>query len=636
MKKLFFFAVTAAMFAACSNDELATQNANLKSQEVPVNFDVYTNRATTRSGLPSYNGTSYGVTTASLQTGVHKAGFGVFGYYTSNGDYDVNNSTPNFMYNQQVTYTATGWTYEPVKYWPNEFGDAAASDDLDKLSFFAYAPYQEVTVNTGVPVNNYTSANEFAPSGATDDFKAAMLERMNNQKLNITQVTKNTASGDPIVKYVVDFHPSTSVDLLWGVAAADVDYSGMDGVPATVQPGNCFIDMTKQNDVSKKLKWNFKHALAQLNVQICTVVDKGTPGAGSTAIGTEGDGTTVDINKTKVWLRSVTFTDGFATEGALNLHSEDVDATVTDATTRVTNAEPYWLDYDGTRDLTFEPITLYDGLKDGKEGTTNNIQKNETPAALNPVLTQVSNTNSGVPITLTNLFDGSMTADDPIYVIPTGEQMEITVLYDIETEDENLAGLLSDNVTHGSAIENKITKSTGLTIEAGKSYVVKIYLGIESVKFDVTVTDWVDGGATEASLPHNNSLASAAKDYVYPADNPYTYKGTITVNGNSVTYSIASSSISDGSAVMNDMARFLGALYRAAGVQTIKYGGNTYTWRPDLAHDLKGSNWYDVANSKTLVSVLKTGYGTPVVDGTPFTITFDADGTTMSFTFNPT
>ena len=509
-KKLFLLAVTAAALAACSNDELASQGTNLNVQEVPVNFDVYTQRAVTRSGLPSYDGTNYGVTTASLQTGKHKAGFGVFGYYASNGDYDVNNSTPNFMYNQQVTYSSTtsAWTYEPVKYWPNEFGDAAASDDLDKLSFFAYAPYQEVTVNTGVPVNNYSSDDVNAPDGASDAFKAAMLERMNNQKLNITQVTKNTASGDPIVKYVVDFHPSTSVDLLWGVAA-DENYKGMNTIPsggeAIVKPGNCFIDLTKQNDVSKKLKWNFKHALAQLNVQICTVVDKATSGVGSTEIGTEGNGST--DAKTKVWLRSVTFTDGFATEGALNLHSEDVDATVTDAAERVAKAEPNWLDYDGSRDLTFEPITLYDGLKDGKEGTTNNIQKNETPAALNPVLTQASNDNSGVPITLTNLFDGSMTANDPIYVIPTGdtgEQMEITVVYDIETEDENLAGLLSDNVTHGSAIENKITKSTGLNIEAGKSYTVKIYLGIESVKFDVTVTAWPDTSSSkEVELPEN-------------------------------------------------------------------------------------------------------------------------------------
>ena len=509
MKKIYLFAVMSAMLAACSQTEEQNPLSEITAMApTAISFDVYTNRTTTRSGLPGYNGTTYGLTTTSLQTGVHKAGFGVFGYYTSNGDYDVNNSTPNFMYNQQVKYNEDkeAWTYDPVKYWPNEFGDAAASDDLDKLSFFAYAPYQEVTVSTGVPVNNYTTTDvsSFAPDDASDEFKAAMLERMNNQKLNITQVTKNTASGDPVVKYVVDFHPSTSVDLLWGIAAADVKYTGMGGSPATtVQPGNCFVDMTKQNDVNKKLKWNFKHALAQLNVQICTVVDKATPEAGTTEIGTEGDGRVDD--KTKVWLRSVTFTDGFATEGALNLHSEDVDATVDDAATRVTKAEPNWLDYDGSRDLTFDPITLYDGLKDGKEGTTNNIQKNETPAALNPVLTQVSNDNSGVPITLTNLFDGSMTANDPIYVIPTGEEMEITVLYDIETEDENLAGLLSDNVTHGSAIENKITKSTGLTIEAGKSYTIKIYLGIESVKFDVIVTEWKDGGSKDVELPKNTT-----------------------------------------------------------------------------------------------------------------------------------
>ena len=168
MKKLFFFAVTATIFAACSNDELATQEANLESQEVPVNFDVYTQRAVTRAGLAGgvTTGTpnTYGVTTATLQTGRHKdAGFGVFAYFTNNGDYDANTSTPNFMYNEQVTYYAAGtlaqWTYEPVKYWPNEFGDAAQSDDLDKVSFFAYAPYIDVNATTGTPITSGTTAS---------------------------------------------------------------------------------------------------------------------------------------------------------------------------------------------------------------------------------------------------------------------------------------------------------------------------------------------------------------------------------------------------------------------------------------------------------------------------------------------
>jgi len=575
MNKLFLFAIAAAAFAACSSEELASPEAQqANGSAVPVNFDVYAQRTVTRSGLPGNNGTDYGITTASLQTGFHKdAGFGVFGYYTSNSLYDTNNSTPNFMYNQQVTYSSsnTSWTYEPVKYWPNEYGDAAASDDLDKVSFFAYAPWVNVTVNTGVPTVNPTSATAPTAPEATTQMKytdspystwtatdwsnvsvtvsnpasptpteaAAMQAYLDenvksntaqdwtwnqyltkyseyltaklaydlaspeqDQKLNITQVTKNTESGDPVVKYVVDTKPATSVDLLWGVAAADVAYTGMDA-GTTVKPGNCFVDLTKQNSVAGKLKWNFKHALARLNVQICTVVDKATPGEGTTAIGTEGDGTTVD-NKTKVWLRSVTF-DGFATKGALNLHSEEVASSVTDYADRVKAAVPKWLDYDGSRELTYGTVTFYDGLKDGKEGTSNNIQKNETPQGLNPALIQLP-TSTGVPITLTNLFYGSANINDPIYIIPSDEEMNITVVYDVETEDAKLAGVLADNKTHGSAIENCITKTnvfSGTKIEAGKTYVVKIYLGIESVKFDVEVTDWATGGSTDVELPKN-------------------------------------------------------------------------------------------------------------------------------------
>ena len=589
MKKVFLFAVAVMMMAACSNEELVTNDVQKTSGEVPVNFDVYVPRTvSTRAGLPGgYDATEkYGVTTNTLQTGRHKdAGFGVFGYYTDNGDYDANTSIPNFMYNEQVTYSAGGtlatWTYEPVKYWPNEFGDAAQSDDLDKVSFFAYAPWVDVTVTTGTPITGGTTASAptppdvvpFAPAQVlitaapytgwsdaqwetqrikygiasfatpgvpTDPEKQAVLDAIigynaaaytayqdyltnatdptkglpayraaklaydiasaeQDQRINITQLTKNSATGDPMIKYVVDFKPVTSVDLLWGVAADGTSYTGMDG--KTVLPGSCFIDLTKQDNVTKKVKWNFKHALAMLNVQICTVVDKVTPGTGATEIGTEGSGT-VD-NKTKVWLRSITF-GGFASQGSLNLHSEEVAT--------VAAAVPNWKDYDGSRELTFGEVTLYDGLKDGKEGTTNNVQKNEKPQGLNPDLIQQDALSTGVPISLTNLFygetDNTATHDvnAPIYVIPSDELMDITVVYDIETEDPNLAGLLSDGKTHGSSIQNKIKKENvfaGAKIEAGKMYTVKIYLGIESVKFDVEVTPWTDAGSTDVELPKN-------------------------------------------------------------------------------------------------------------------------------------
>ena len=312
----------------------------------------------------------------------------------------------------------------------------------------------------------------------------------------------------------MDFKPATSVDLLWGVAADDNDYKGMDGKAVT--GGSCFIDLTKQDSktttdgatVNGKLKWNFKHALAMLNVQICTTVDIKTPHENADSepqIGQEADGT--KDGKTKVWLRSITF-GGFATQGALNLHSEDA--------AKVADALPNWKDYDGTRELTFGEITLYDGLKDGKEGTTNNLQKNEKPQGLNPNLIQLDALSTGVPTKLTNLFYGETNTWDgkdltaPIYVIPSDEPMDITVVYDVETEDPNLAGILSDGKTHGSSIQNKIKKedifkngTESIKIEPGKMYTVKIYLGIESVKFDVVVTPWVDGASAQPELPEN-------------------------------------------------------------------------------------------------------------------------------------
>lgn len=56
-------------------------------------------------------------------------GFGVFAVY------DNTQSSPDFMNNTKVTSADEGttWTYNPLKYWPNNVGD-----DID---FYAYAPY---------------------------------------------------------------------------------------------------------------------------------------------------------------------------------------------------------------------------------------------------------------------------------------------------------------------------------------------------------------------------------------------------------------------------------------------------------------------------------------------------------------
>jgi len=494
MKKYLFFAAAAALLTACSSEELVTPVK--QAQDQALSFEVYTSRAITRAGAAGNDFATngyYGWKTADLRG---DEGFGVFGYFTNDGDFDSDKSTPNFMYNQQVKDTETDkaqsakWTYDPVKYWPNEFGNGAESDETDKLTFFAYAPWVDVTVSNGVPV---------APQ---------------DQEKNITQLSKNTATGDPIVKYVVDTDPATSVDLLWGVAANNTSYTPISG-SSKPDAGSCFIDLVKEDVADNgKISWNFKHALARLNVQIVAAVDVETNGGAydptdpttwydpstSKQIGTEGDGT-VD-GHTKVWVRSIALS-GFTMKGALNLHSDDV--------TSVAAAEPNWKNYDGVTELTYDDaVTFYDGLKDGKElneDNSINVQKNENPTGLNTIITAEDPTTCLPTAAYVNLWQTAGTADPnaPIYVIPTNEQMDIAIVYDVETEDDALSGTLS-NGHKGSSIENKIFKTAVFpAIEAGKAYQVKIIVGLTSVKFEAVVTDWDEDPNLNADveLPKN-------------------------------------------------------------------------------------------------------------------------------------
>ena len=131
MKKLFPFAVAAVLITACSENDVLDMSVLQKSEaDSGVKFDVYAQRGLTR-GAGQYGD----LTNANIGTN----GFGVFAYYTASEQYSTS-AKPNFMYNQQVTCVgdaseATLWKYEPVKYWPNEYGDDAKSDDIDYVTY---------------------------------------------------------------------------------------------------------------------------------------------------------------------------------------------------------------------------------------------------------------------------------------------------------------------------------------------------------------------------------------------------------------------------------------------------------------------------------------------------------------------
>ena len=519
MKKYLVFAAAASLFAACSNDDGAVagpqQEAQQTAGEVAVGFDAYVNRATTRAGLTG------DITAEAIKTA--KVGFGVFAYHTNADLYDQT-FVPNFMYNQQVTYTpGTGsdpgtWGYTPIKYWPNEFGQDALSEDVDKVSFFAYAPY--VTVD--------------AASGKVKSPASTTYDGDNGDKTyGIVGMKSNSATGDPMVKYMASFYTNKQVDLTWGTAGtANVTWdqkkmttgSTPTNATQTIAKGLPWLNIEhpKATSIStQKVKFQFEHALARLNVTVDTKANSTSSAASPlNEIGTSA-------SATKVFIRSVTF-EGFDMKGALNLNNAEENKAL-------------WFNFDCLSELNNgSEVTIKDGRTDGKEGVT---AATKELAAINPTFVQSdvwASATAGVTGTAANLFGlwnstdnkidvitGEGAAEKPIYVIPNGDPLKVTIEYDVLTKDDNLVGKLNDGQTKGSVVKNVITRyitigssasgsaaaptgyndadGKGIKLVNGKKYTISLHLGLNSVEFDADVTGWDTTNATGgADLPHNN------------------------------------------------------------------------------------------------------------------------------------
>lgn len=301
MKQKFFIGSLAllALMASCSssNDDLnggATQENN-----IPVTFSSYLGKtATSRAGAAGTITTDGANSTTSLQT----EGFGLFATYTDNAEYTAATG-PNFMYNTKVS--TKDWTYSPLRYWPNETstknadGKGATSEGIDRLSFFAYAPYVEATATTGAVTEN---------------------------TVGITALTANNVTTDPKVTYVVADDPSKSVDLLWGVVpAGTTKWSNVTGTDIDIAEGKPYLNLIKPK-TNQKVNLLFKHALAKLNLNVVGAFDAVTGGTKDAA--------------TKITVASVTIEGkGFKKTAVLNLNN-------------TTANEPLWEAVDGADDIT--------------------------------------------------------------------------------------------------------------------------------------------------------------------------------------------------------------------------------------------------------------------------------------------
>lgn len=482
MKKLLFITASAlALLASCSSESDSVSTISPDSQTstngAPIAFGTYLSNGTnTRAGATgSIN------TTDALKA---SAGFGVFAYYTQDKDYDAagESQTPNWMYNQKVAWdnTKSDWMYSPLKYWPNDNGTAdnkgATGTTTSKVSFFAYAPF------TG---DETTGA---LPDGETS---------------GITAFSANTAAGHPTVTYKLS-KDGKEVDLLWGTAPEGKSYETVTGSNVTVgkvtdalAPTNINIQKLKTGG---KVAFLFKHALAKFGGSNETTKTN-HDGKTETVTTTNGLQVKLDIDKdgaitggdkdaaTKVTIKTIEIKNTNATGTVEDLNgdgkADDNDKIVSGGTFDLatglwTASTTDYIDIDHT-------ITSPGSTKgEGSETARSNATIADNLAEPGTVATGTAGWDAlpaGVTTTAQNVYKEE---SNPLVFIPgTKPSFKITVEYVVRTKDAHLAKGYTEavqKITHNVAFKD--------AVELNKKYNLLIHLGLTSVKFEATVSNW--------------------------------------------------------------------------------------------------------------------------------------------------
>ena len=568
MKKnlLAMTALAAMLFAGCtSSDELTTLESIKQAENAPtpISFGTYMGRTGTRAG---YEGD---MTTDKLKTTATTDGFGVFGFYTGTDTYaqyqhttysavtggtSSANHYPNFMYNQQVSWSTDHWTYSPVKYWPNEVSTTSDDDQNNNtsdypsytdgnnggnLSFFAYAPYIPLTQGTPANIDGANPGGGAKGSGGTTD--------------GITHISGNQYLGDPIITYVIpsDLNSSVStgayVDLLWGTSdgtSVNVLSTGNTGVTGTGTQGTpttqysttllngykTNADLTKQK-TDGTVGFAFKHALASIGGASTNPSDVNANGflvkLDIDNAGAETGGSRERYNstgwRTIVTIKDIEITNDLDGDGLID--GSDVSLGGKDYT-------EVGLPNTGTFNLATGQWTPTNPVVLGQKIGTNIGSATTYNAVLNTKIAEVYDKSGAqstwfaeeTTSTVSNYFEGTLTENNtknhpgvmedaltvynnpdqnPFILIPgTTPTFRVTVDYVVRTYDANLYG-------ECTTVNQKISKIISFTnpIELNKHYNIIMHLGLTGVKFTATVSDWVDaaiGDSNNDGTPDND------------------------------------------------------------------------------------------------------------------------------------
>ena len=225
MKKYLTIIASAALLAACSNDVDVADSGQPTGKAIAFNMSLAGTGAQTRAANEIKDD-------ATLQT----IKFGVFAAYTGPLKYEQTTVSCDYMYNQPVSYENGKWSYNPVKYWPN--------DDRDYVSFYAYAPYTQ----------------KFATEAEG----------------GIVDMSKNYDLGDPWINFRLPSRPwataegeANQIDLLYmqhliggsGTAADPYKYTAWD-------------DQQNPQKVDSVMDFHFVHALACIGDTVKVSMDE--------------------------------------------------------------------------------------------------------------------------------------------------------------------------------------------------------------------------------------------------------------------------------------------------------------------------------------------------------------------------
>ena len=527
MKKTILFAAAAlAMLASCSqNDDLNSAPVVAEVENNAITFGTYVGGVSSTRATGGYVGS---ITDAELQddkNGSKTKGFGVFAYYTGTNTYEQKNGTgntlaPNFMYNEQVYYNS-GWKYDNTKYWPNEIA-AGGVDDQDnnatdnpaeglvaggKVSFFAYAPYwNKETATDGI---TGMSAND-----VTGDPTLTYVFRKDGQIVDLLWGTRGNTSNN--VNGVVNAGVKTSATSVVSYPITDRNTQGWQkdilADKATTPDGYTMnADLTKQK-TGGVVDFNFKHALAKVggakkdktsgdisnNAGLMIVLD--IDENGNESGGTKGANTVVTVEditikqeQVKYWNTSTSaWTDAYVTGGTFDLATGKWTPTTTgtssDVVTQNITSSKDDLGSDAVLATSIaEPTgaaTMVDNSGYKVKGTVNSVANVEV---------------EGVTTSKKNVY--SQETNPFVFIPGTKPSFTIQITYYVRTFDSNLANTAPDLGKTGETgtwtnvkqtIKKKVTFND--PVELNKMYNIVMHLGLTSVKFTASVSDWdVDG-----------------------------------------------------------------------------------------------------------------------------------------------